>query len=141
MSITLNKVVRIDEENHAIEFQFEVLLEWRENRVTYHDLKQDEALNTLNATEIRNLWLPLVIYENTDDKESTRLGTEWEWVTNVLVERNGTAVLGQLWDGWLHETQLFKGEENILKMSQTYTHKFQCVYKLAEYPFDTQVSN
>ena len=139
VSITLSKVVHIDEENHAIKLQFEILLEWRENRAVYHNLKEDEALNALNDTEIRNLWLPLVIYENTDDKESTRLGTEWEWSTNVLVGRNGTPSLGNFWDGWLHETQIFKGEENILKMSQTYTHKFQCVYQLAEYPFDTQV--
>ena len=139
VSISLNKVVLIDEENHAIKLQFEILLEWRENRAIFHNLKENEALNALNDTEIRNLWLPLVIYENTDDKESTRIGTEWEWITNILVRRNGTPTLGNFWDGWLHETQIFQGKDNILKMSQTYTHNFQCVYQLAEYPFDTQV--
>ena len=39
----------------------------------------------------------------------------------------------------LDEIQIFKGDENTLTMRQTYTHKFQCVYILNRYPFDTQV--
>ena len=139
VSIVLSKVVHIDEENHAIEFQFEILLEWKDNRVTYHNLKPDVSLNALNDTEMRRLWLPLVIYENTDDKESTRLGTEWEWETHVLVERVGEATMSHYLEGWLDETLIFKGTENVLQMSQTYTHEFQCVYQLSDYPFDTQV--
>ena len=139
VSIVLSKVVHIDEEDHAIEFQFEILLEWNENRVSYHNLKQDMSLNALNDTEMKRIWLPLVIYENTDDKESTRVGTEWEWATNVLVERIGNPTMGWYKDGWLDETEIFKGTENLLKMSQTYTHEFQCVYQLSNYPFDTQV--
>ena len=85
------------------------------------------------------LWLPRIIYENTDDKESTRLGREWEWETNVLVERIGNPTMSTYLDGSLDETQIFKGVENVLQMSQTYTHEFQCVYQLSDYPFDTQV--
>ena len=139
VSIVLSKVVHIDEEDHAIEFQFEIILEWNENRVTYRNLKHEASLNVLNDTEMRNIWLPQIIYENTDDKESTRLGTEWEWETDVLVERIGNGSMGSYQDGWLDETLIFLGAENILMMSQTYTHEFQCVYQLANYPFDTQV--
>ena len=139
VSIVLSKVVQIDEKDHAIQFQFEILLEWKDNRVTYHNLKEDESLNALNDTEMQRLWLPLVTYENTDDKESTRLGTAWEWKTSVLVERIGNASLASYTGGQLDETQIFEGSENLLQMSQTYTHEFQCVYQLQDYPFDTQV--
>ena len=37
------------------------------------------------------------------------------------------------------ETYLFKGSQNSLVMTQSYTHDFQCVYQLERYPFDTQV--
>ena len=37
------------------------------------------------------------------------------------------------------EIEVFKGSENILRMEQTYTRNFQCVYQLTKYPFDTQV--
>ena len=36
------------------------------------------------------------------------------------------------------EREIFKGSENRLIMTQTYTHEFQCVYKLDNYPFDKQ---
>ena len=38
------------------------------------------------------------------------------------------------------EREIFMGSENKLTMRQTYTHKFQCLYRLHEYPFDAQVT-
>ena len=36
------------------------------------------------------------------------------------------------------EREIFKGSENRLVLRQTYTHEFQCVYNLHNYPFDKQ---
>ena len=36
------------------------------------------------------------------------------------------------------EREIFEGSENRLIMTQTYTHEFQCVYRLDNYPFDKQ---
>ena len=41
----------------------------------------------------------------------------------------------------MDEREIFKGSENRLIMSQTYTHEFQCVYGLSNYPFDKQICN
>ena len=38
----------------------------------------------------------------------------------------------------MDEKEIFKGSENRLIMRQTYTHEFQCVYNLHNYPFDKQ---
>ena len=40
VSVVLMKFVHIDEEEHSIEFQFEIVLEWTDNRVTFHNLKK-----------------------------------------------------------------------------------------------------
>ena len=138
VSITLLKVVSIKEEDHSIEFQFEITLEWMEKRATYHHLNTDMYLNVLSLDDINQLWLPLVIYTNTDQLKTTRLGMEFEWATNVWVKRAGDAVISNL--VVLDETEIFKGEENSLVMVQSYTHEFQCVFQLEQYPFDTQVS-
>ena len=84
------------------------------------------------------LWLPLIIYANTDQKETTRLGSSWEWSTGVNVKREGEFTRSRLED--VDETEVFKVEENSLIMQQTYTREFQCVFQLMKYPFDTQVS-
>ena len=84
------------------------------------------------------LWLPLVIYWNTNQEETTRLGMEWEWTTDVVVQREGAAKKSLMTD--IDEAEIFKGGENSLRMEQTYTHSFHCVFELSNYPFDVQVT-
>ena len=86
--------------------------------------------------DIDLLWLPTIIYANTDQKETTRLGENWEWRTNVFITREGG--FSNSSDEVVDETRIFKGSENRLRMQQTYAHKFQCRYDLETYPFDTQ---
>ena len=137
VSLTLIKVVAIVEEGHSIEMQFQIILEWQENRATFQNLKNKTFLNALSEDNIKSLWLPLIVYTNTDQQETTRLGMEWEWSTNVQVKREG-AFERSGYDE-VEEIEFFKGTENSLIMEQTYTHKFQCVFQLERYPFDTQV--
>ena len=137
VSLTLQKVVDIEEVDYSISFKFKISLKWRENRVIYQNLKNDSTNNALRQEQIRTLWLPLVIYWNTDQDETTRLGVEWEWKTNVFVERKGKAKRNVMAD--IDEAEIFQGYENSLRMEQTYTHAFQCVFELSKYPFDTQV--
>ena len=72
IAMVLLKIVEIEEEEHSIDFQFEIILKWRDQRVSYHNLKNDTSLNALSEEDVRRLWLPLVIYANTDQKEMTR---------------------------------------------------------------------
>ena len=137
VSIVLEKIVEIEEENHAVQFQYEIIMEWRDNRVSYENLKRDTSLNALPLVDIKKLWLPLVIYANTDQKVTTRLGMEWEWDTYITVTKQGNLTRSDL--DSLHEIETFKGSENTLTMRQTYTYKFQCDFLLEKYPFDTQV--
>ena len=139
ISITLMKVVEIEEVDHSIHLQFQISLSWKENRVRYHNLKNQTSSNALSVEDINTIWLPLVIYDNTDQKEVTRLGTEWEWATDVTVTREGRFTRSDIRE--VDEAEIFEGAENSLIMNQTYTWEFQCKYKLQRYPFDTQVLN
>jgi len=134
----LQKVVAIEEEDHSIEMQFQITLEWKDNRATFHNLKANMYLNALPLDDLKQLWLPLVIYTNTDQQETTRLGENWEWTTSVWVKREGSFTRSE--PSVLDEIEIFKGSENTLFMVQSYTHEFQCVFQLEKYPFDTQVS-
>ena len=103
----------------------------------YHNLKSKASLNALTEEDIKTIWLPLIVYDNTDQKEVTRLGENWEWVTRVTVTREGNFTRSPI--EVLDEIEIFKGDENRLNMTQTYTWEFQCKYELQRYPFDTQV--
>ena len=141
VSIDLLKLVDINEEDYSIEIQFEISLVWKEKRAMYHNLKKRDSLNALSQNDIKLLWLPEMVYENTDQKETTRLGEfgNGEWKTKVIVRKeveHGTMSGPESVD----ETEIFSGFENSLVMNQTYTHKFQCNYQLSSYPFDTQAN-
>ena len=138
ISITLMKVVEIEEVDHSIHLQFQISLEWKENRVTYQNLKAKTSLNTLTESDIYKLWLPLVVYDNTDQKESTRLGESWEWKTLISVVKEGVFTRAGL--DQVDEAEIFEGAANRMRMTQTYTLEFQCNYKLQRYPFDSQVN-
>ena len=141
ISIVLLKIVKMEEVEHKIDFQFGIILEWKENRVKYHNLKKKESLNALTDAEIETLWLPYVIYANTDMKEAVELMNRLK--TTIVVTRKGnfTAI-----DDFINafsvidETEVFEGSDNPMAMYQTYTKSFQCQYSLQRYPFDTQAS-
>ena len=86
---------------------------------------------------MEQLWLPNVIYSNTDQVETVRLGLIDEWKTDITVTREGDFVRSGL--DVADEIEIFSGSENRLTMRQTYTKTFQCQYQLHHYPFDTQV--
>ena len=129
------KVVEIEETDHSIHLQFQISLMWKENRVQYQNLKKESSLNALTDEDIKTIWLPRIVYDNTDQKEVTRLGVDWEWATTVTVTREGNFT--RSWG--LDEAEIFEGASNSLTMNQTYTWEFQCKYELQRYPFDTQV--
>ena len=139
VSMNVLKFVDIEEDDYSIEIQFEITMKWKEKRATYQNLKNRDSLNALMKVDYEKLWLPKVVYENTDQKETTRLGEfgNGEWDTKLVVQKEGNSTLSDLL--LLDETEIFDGSKNSLIMSQTYTHDFQCVFKLSAYPFDTQV--
>ena len=107
--------------------------------MTYHNLKKQTPLNALTEEDIETIWLPLVVYDNTDQKEDTRLGENWEWDTFVTVTREGNFTRSGIEE--VDEAEIFEGTQNSLTMNQTYTWEFQCKYELQRYPFDTQVNS
>ena len=136
ISISLLKIVSMEEVQHKIDLQFEIVLKWKENRAKYHNLKEEISLNALTNDELQSLWLPYVIYSNTDMKEAVQLDNDVK--TNIVVSKEGAFTRGG--DELLDEVEIFEGQDNQLSMYQTYTKSFQCQYHLQRYPFDTQAS-
>ena len=72
VSVKVMKMVSIEEITHSTNIQIQINLEWHDERIVFHNLKNKSSENKIDDSDIRQLWLPRVIYENTDQKESTR---------------------------------------------------------------------
>ena len=81
--------MNLNEDENTIDFQFEIILEWRDYRISYSNLKTESFLNALTTNDIESIWLPLLIYTNTDQKKSTQLSWNNEYRTSVIVAREG----------------------------------------------------
>ena len=135
ISLVLLKVFNI-EVNHAIDFKFEISMEWFEKRVKYHNLKEEITLNRLTSSEMAELWIPYVIYHNTDMMDAVKMDDEID--TTMTVTREGNFTRSPL--SVADEVLIFEGSENRITLNQTYSKMVQCTYNLRKYPFDTQVS-
>ena len=104
VSTSLMNILAISEFDHTIHFKLGITLKWYENRVLYHNLKDSEALNTLTDSEVsalnlinkgnfhtlnqvNKLWIPYIIFRNTDSDEAVNLDGELR--TLVAVKREG----------------------------------------------------
>jgi hypothetical protein len=134
VSTSILNIIDISEVNNIIELKFDILMEWYEYRVDYHNLKTVTALNTLTDEEIRSLWIHYIIFKNTDDNEAVELDGVRSWVfisRDSEFQRSGIE--------FADEIEIFPGASNKLTIGQTYSKKFHCTYLLHYFPFDTQV--
>ena len=84
----------IQEVSQYIELKFEVSLQWKDARILFYNIKQDEEMNTLTMDEQVSLWTPTLVFWNTkhqlrtiNDKGSIRnkkCHKKWKKSTIVL---------------------------------------------------------
>ena len=101
-------------------------------RLKYHNLKTERSNNLLSRSEIDNLWIPFVVFSNTENSEATKGDDD----TEVTVTKEGTFTESPL--EVMEEINIFEGSDNKITFQQVYAKEFKCVYLLQLYPFDTQ---
>ena len=62
VSTSLRNVLEISEFTHTIDLKLGITLEWYDNRVLYHNLKSEEALNVLSKSEVYLSYMNLNIF-------------------------------------------------------------------------------
>ena len=122
----------IEEVGQFIKLKFRLSLNWKDTRVLYYNLKEDEVMNSLSLEEQLTLWTPTIVFWNTE-KQLKSLNDK-ENFASVKRVGNGTII-----DRSVNEDiEVFSGEENDITLSRVYSIEFYCEYQMAWYPFDIQ---
>ena len=66
ISTALLTVIEISERSHIIELKFKIDITWYENRAKYYNIKNNSALNVLSDYELKQLWLPYIMFKVSD---------------------------------------------------------------------------
>ena len=78
------------------------------------------------------IWFPEVIFVNNNDVERMTRDEK----STIVVQNYGAGVANIFSD--LHNAEIFRGEDNSIFYSKTYSINLFCDFKLNTYPFDTQ---
>ena len=110
----------IQEVSQYIEVKFEVSLQWRDARVLFYNIKQDEEMNTLTMDEQVSLWTPTLVFWNT--KHQLRTINDKNTFASIRQEGNGSMIEKENNEDIL----VFQGSENSILLSRVYSIQFYC---------------
>ncbi|CAM6054348.1 unnamed protein product [Sphagnum tenellum] len=132
VSMDILSILDISEVQNFISLQLQLWLTWRDKRLTMVDLKKDQDLNTLTPEFRNKIWIPEIVFYNTQEKLES-LNDEKAFAT---IRRNASYQMSPKQQ--LQNAYFFKGEENPITVSRVYNSEFLCEFNMAVYPFDTQ---
>ena len=107
--------------------KFNLVAEWFDERLTWNDLNDDKFLNIPDQNIIDNLWVPVIIFDNTENKYETPLDEK----ARLVVEKKGKYTLAPVTE--TEEIAYYKGSENSVQYSRDFYHRFKCQFKTGYY--------
>ncbi|XP_023345924.1 uncharacterized protein LOC111714922 isoform X2 [Eurytemora carolleeae] len=132
VSADIMDILDIDEKSSIFQIQFYLHFSWYDSRLTFFDLRNDSGLNTLSIEEKGLIWIPVLVFDNTENKVTTLVDDE----ASITIQKQGDYYLSGL-DEYSNR-EYYRGEENPLTLSRFYNTRFLCQYDLQWYPFDIQ---
>ena len=111
-------ILEMDEINSIFQVQFYLHFTWYDNRLTYFDLKDDIGLNTLSPEEKQKIWIPELIFDNTEFKLSTSLDAD----TVITISKQGQYTLSTMESPT--KRKYFEGSKNPITLSRFYNTRF-----------------
>ena len=126
-------ILNILEVGQLTKIQFELVLKWFDARLQFYNLKDNIKMNSLLPEEKQKIWVPRIIFQNTEGQLTTM--NDEKSLINVLKLQNGTFNT----DGLVSEDiDIYEGNQNPIFMSRVYDIEFLCGFQMQWYPFDTQ---
>ena len=132
VSADIMSILDINEISSIFQVQFFLHLTWHDSRLKFYNLKDDSGLNTLSPTEKQQIWIPVLTFENTEDKPITEVDQK----ASITVRKLGSFSLSKVED--VENQQFFQGRDNSMTMTRFYNIRFICNYQMQWYPFDIQ---
>ena len=133
ITIKIESIEDIREVKMSFLSKFKLILEWYDDKITWNDLNDDKFLNIPSDDVTEKIWVPVVMFVNTERKTQTRIDEK----SRIVVEKKGKYHLSPTED--MEEIAYYEGSENPLRYWRDFFLRFNCAFDLKNYPFDSQV--
>ena len=122
----------IKEIEQILQLKFELRMTWVDARLDFFNIKLKETMNVISMAELNRIWLPIIIFDNTEEGQITINDDK----AAATISRTGQ---GTGSDSSISEDiDIYKGSENSITLSRLYNIDFFCDYDMRWYPFDAQ---
>ena len=132
VSANVIDIVKINEVEQTFKLKFQLILNWYDFRLIFHNLKESRIANSPSIDAVERFWIPNIIFSNTEANDVIAIDP----LARVTISREGAFVSSD--ETVLDEINIFKGSENKITFDKVYTKTLKCIYELQLYPFDTQ---
>ena len=136
LSVRLQSILNLDEIGQIMFVKYVLLAKWTDPGLKFHNLKIDANQNVLSEIEWSRIWVPRVIFDNTEATEKSIM--DEDAIIRVLANENFIHTTTDI-----HHHQniyVFDGKNTNLEKSRAYNTEFLCKYSMAWYPFDSSSS-
>ena len=124
LKLDLLKILEISEIDMTFKTQFKLYSEWNDERLQFLNLHEEKFTNQITENEKQQIWLPTIIFENTDLK----LRSKKDIKAALYVDRRGTFNLSSI--DHIDNEHIYEGKSNALEISRIYNTAWQVVYIL-----------
>ena len=125
-------VQEIKEIEQILQLKFNLRMTWVDARLDFFNIKPKETMNVISMAELNRIWLPIIIFDNTEEGQITINDDKAAATINRTGQGTGS-------DSSISEDiDIYKGSENSITLSRLYNIDFFCDYDMRWYPFDAQ---
>ena len=132
VSIDLNAIFAIEELKMTLSLDFDLNLQWPDNRLTYRNLRADPHTNVLPVRQASDIWVPDLSFRNSIGNVRVTYDSE----ANIFINRSGPGNPTSIFAA--EEEIVYAGGKNPLWFVRSYEVTFKCSFGLRLYPFDRQ---
>ena len=133
-SINLKDIFAIDEVGRRFEIHYDMICEWFDPRLVFHNLKKEREINKLSLQEKTTIWNPKIEFVNTKFQDESIVDSKLR--IEVVPNEQFNYTISD--DTVPNNIYIFDGENNMLESHRSYTTDFICEFQMFWYPFDTQ---
>lgn len=134
IQVNITSISHVEEINQRMTTRFQLHLYWRDHRLTFHNLKDDNMQNIIIGKKASNMWIPPLVIESAEDPDQKNL--DYDKHTTISVRKESDPDPGKV--ETLHETLNYTGADNSLALVRNYDLVQLCNFQLDYYPFDHQ---
>ena len=114
VQVDLLNILKINEIESLFSCQLRLFLTWKDERLQFNNLKKETSQNSLSQNEKGEIWIPNIIFRNTELREGIKIDEK----SSISIEALDDFKVAK--DDTLDNTMIFEGSQNPITYARAF---------------------